>query len=345
MKSSSIKIIGIIVILFVPLIGVGFMGVSQMQITPNDLFFTNYIETPPDLDTATWALVVEGLVDSRHVYNWSEFTSLPSVEILATLQCVEGFSGTAIWKGVPVKTILEAAGVQAGAMDVIFFAADGYDSSLPLTETLPTDVILAYEMNGEPLPVEQGFPVRLVAPRHFGYKWVMWIIRIEIVDFDHQGYWEIRGWSDAAQRTPVTHWFTHALLFSITFILGGISLITGFKFQREPSLFKELPRFFTPKFHRFIAVTYTVALVATFSYWATQSFLLRGDLFFTVHGILSLIVIGMHLSGAALGQRRSMEIPHRRRWHRWLNEGSFYLLLGIIILGFLLSFGVRWVLR
>ncbi|MFW9990178.1 MAG: molybdopterin-dependent oxidoreductase [Candidatus Odinarchaeota archaeon] len=74
-----------------------------------------------------------------------------------------------------------------------FYAADDYNSSLTIEEATENDVLLAYEMNSEVLPPEHRFPIRVVAPNQLGYKWVKWVVRIEIVNYDYKGYWESRG--------------------------------------------------------------------------------------------------------------------------------------------------------
>ncbi len=341
-KRQIIIFLGILTLLATPLILVLFVGYSRSQITPNELFFTNSLGPPPELNTDTWNLTIHGHVTAPMIYNYTEILNLPNRSITALLQCVEGYAGTAVWKGVPVSNLLGAVGLRTGAVDVIFHAADGYSSSLPVDEAQAPNVLLAYEMNGEPLPAEQGFPLRVVAPNHLGYKWVMWVIRIEIVDYDYLGYWETRGWSDSAHNTPFTQWGIHAVLFSIAFLFGGLAYISGVKFSPGTSISRDLFPFITSRFHRVVALLYNSILLITFTYWALQTLILRNALFYTIHGIAAFFVILVHSVGAILGHRRFMRDPAKRTWHNVLNTLAFLGLILTITLGFFLTIGIRF---
>jgi len=84
---------------------------------------------------------------------------------------------------------------------VIFYAADGYSTSLPLDYIEDRDILLAYSMNGVTLPAERGFPFQLVAEDRWGYKWIKWVTRIEVSDDpSYRGYWEKRGFSQSGER-------------------------------------------------------------------------------------------------------------------------------------------------
>lgn len=169
-RKKNIKYLGILIVLCLPLFGLLGITVSRNIITPNDEFFVLSKGETPFVPSNTWNLTIDGHVNNILTFNYSDFTSLPSKEILAILQCVDGFSGTALWKGVPLKDLLTSAQIQPGAVDVVFYAADNYSSSLTIEEASMENVLLAYEMNNEVLPTEQGFPVRIVAPNQLGYK-------------------------------------------------------------------------------------------------------------------------------------------------------------------------------
>ena len=98
----------------------------------------------------------------------------------------------------PLRELLEEAGVDPKAVDIVFRAADGYDDSIPLAQAMHPTTLLVTGMNGEPLPPDHGFPARLIVPPIYGMKNVKWVERIEAVDHDYQGYWQTRGWSDPA---------------------------------------------------------------------------------------------------------------------------------------------------
>jgi DMSO/TMAO reductase YedYZ molybdopterin-dependent catalytic subunit len=120
-------------------------------------------------------------------------------EKVVTLHCVEGWSVTILWEGVLVKDLVEAAGVDPNATVVIFYAYDGYSTSVPLDYIIDNDILMAYKMNGVVLPPERGFPFQLVAESKWGYKWIKWITEIELSDNeDYLGFWERRGYPNDA---------------------------------------------------------------------------------------------------------------------------------------------------
>jgi len=167
------------------------------EITPLEDFFVVDLGIKPDIDIAEWRLEVTGLVDNPLVLTYEDILEYPSVTQVTHLQCVmAGFEGTGEWTGVPLKYILEKAGYQESVVSVIFHAADEYTSSIDLETALQEDIILAYKMNGVTLPEEHGYPLRLVIPDKLGYKWVKWIVKIELVDYEYEGYWESRGYSN-----------------------------------------------------------------------------------------------------------------------------------------------------
>ncbi len=177
-------------------------GVLSTEVTPNDEFYIvskNIID--PEVDVTGWSLEVAGLVDRPFTLTYDELRAMPAVEEYVTLECISNEVGgdlisNAYWKGVPLRHIIEEAGVQLGVVDVSFEADDDYSESITLDRALNRDVMVAYEMNGEPLPFKHGFPARLIIPGFFGLKHVKWLTKIAPVDEDFQGYWQRRGWTD-----------------------------------------------------------------------------------------------------------------------------------------------------
>jgi len=102
------------------------------------------------------------------------------------------------WTGVPLRIVLERAGVKPGTIKVQFACDDGYSTAIPLAEAMAEETILAYQLNGAPLPQRHGFPTRLVFPPHYGMKNPKWITRVTLTADNYLGYWERQGWSDAA---------------------------------------------------------------------------------------------------------------------------------------------------
>lgn len=335
----NLEYIGIVILLSIPLIGLTSLTISRNTITSNDAFFVVTKGEIPEISISNWTLSIDGYVNNSLTFDYSNFTSQPSREVLATSQCVEGPSGTAIWKGVSIKYLLNLTHVKPGAIDVVFYAADEYSSSLTIEEVNVDDVILAYEMNNQPLPVEQGFPVRVVAPNHLGYKWVKWVFKIEVVDYDYIGYWESRGWNDDASVTPFSDWILHALLLASSFFFGGIALISGLKESPVTEFFHDLPKFINKKFHIISAVIYASTSMTIFLYWIISTFLNRGAAFYTIHGITALISITLIIPGIITGIKTSQKRDYKKRtWHYKWNLYSFMFFTITIILGFLLVF-------
>jgi DMSO/TMAO reductase YedYZ molybdopterin-dependent catalytic subunit len=123
----------------------------------------------------------------------------PLYEKVVTLYCVEGWDVTILWEGILIKDLLNEVNVDPEAKIVIFYAYDGYSTSLPLDFIRNNDILMAYKMNKIVLPPERGFPFQLVAESKYGYKWIKWITTIEISDdLNYRGYWESRGYSNDA---------------------------------------------------------------------------------------------------------------------------------------------------
>ena len=173
-------------------------------VTPNADFYR--IDTAlqvPSIDPAEWSLRIHGLVDREIEISFDELLALPLEEHYATLSCVSNevggdLIGTALWLGYPIRALLERAGPQSGADMVLSTSSDGFTAGTPLSVLVDdgTDAILAVGMNGEPLPQQHGFPVRMVVPGLFGYvSATKWVVDLEVTRFaDTEGYWTPRGW-------------------------------------------------------------------------------------------------------------------------------------------------------
>lgn len=175
-------------------------------ITPNDDFYiTTCCPIPPQtrLDPTQWHLNIKGLVRTPMTLRYEDLLERERVQEIVTLICIGNeVGGTAIstarWEGLRLKSLLAEAGPLPHAYDLVFRAADGYTDSFPLERGMQDDVLLAYHMNGVPLPREHGYPLRVIVPGIYGMKNVKWITEIELVEKDYKGYWEHRGWSDTA---------------------------------------------------------------------------------------------------------------------------------------------------
>ena len=164
-----------------------------------DDFRENSIEGPQYVDVDGYQLEITGLVESPQSYTYDEVVGdYQNYEKVVTLDCVEGWSVKLLWEGVLVSDLLAEAGPLPSALVVIFHAYDGYTTSLTLDYIMDNDILIAYKMNGITLPPERGFPFELVAESKWGYKWIKWVTKIELSDYeDYRGYWESRGYSNS----------------------------------------------------------------------------------------------------------------------------------------------------
>ena len=176
-------------------------------ITPNIAFYR--IDTAlvvPQIQAEDWSLRIHGMVDREVTLSYDELLARPMIETDITMTCVSnevggGLVGNARWLGVRLADLLEEAGVQDGATQIVGRSADGWTNGFPTESALDgRDAILAVGMNGQPLPIEHGFPARVVVPGLYGYvsatKWVTELELTGLDDFD--GYWVRRGWAKEA---------------------------------------------------------------------------------------------------------------------------------------------------
>jgi DMSO/TMAO reductase YedYZ molybdopterin-dependent catalytic subunit len=173
-------------------------------VTPTDDFYR--IDTalyPPQVDPETWELRIHGMVRNPITLTFAELLQRPMIERYVTLACVSNqvggdLIGNTRWLGTPIKALLDEADPLPGADQVVQRSVDGWNCGTP-TAVLRDgrDALLAVGMNGEPLPIEHGFPVRMVVPGLYGYvSACKWITEIELTTFqDFKAYWVPRGWS------------------------------------------------------------------------------------------------------------------------------------------------------
>jgi DMSO/TMAO reductase YedYZ molybdopterin-dependent catalytic subunit len=168
-----------------------------------DFYHVSKNISDPVVDGASWSLQIGGMVATPLSFTYEEILARATTQNITTLACISNelngdLAGTAEWAGLPLRSLLEEAGVDPAAVDIVFYAADGYDDSVPLAQAMHPTTLLVTGMNGEPLPPDHGFPARLIIPPIYGMKNVKWVERIEAVDYDYKGYWQTRGWSDPA---------------------------------------------------------------------------------------------------------------------------------------------------
>ena len=189
---------------------------NEGVITPNDAFFVRYhlADIPLGIDPDTYRIAVKGSVDKTLSLSLADLKAMPAIEYAAVNQCsgnsrgffeprvaggqlANGAMGNALWRGVPLKAVLDNAGVKAGAKQVTFHGLDGpvmpetpaFVKALDLDHARDGEVMLAFAMNGADLPWLNGFPVRLVVPGYYGTYWVKHLSDINVIDGEFDGFW------------------------------------------------------------------------------------------------------------------------------------------------------------
>ncbi|NQX13893.1 molybdopterin-dependent oxidoreductase [Microbacteriaceae bacterium VKM Ac-2855] len=182
-------------------------GLSSLVTDNADFYRVDTALTVPSIDPSTWRLTVTGMVDTEISMSFQDLLDMGLDEYAVTLTCVSnevggGLVGNAVWLGVPIRDVLARAGVQGDADMVLSRSVDGYTASTPLSSLTDDglDAILAVGMNGEPLPFEHGFPVRMVVPGLYGYvSATKWLTELKVTRFDQdEAYWTPRGYDAEA---------------------------------------------------------------------------------------------------------------------------------------------------
>lgn len=151
----------------------------------------------PSIDIGSWSLEVSGLVKTPLKLNYRELLDMPQVRLRKSFHCVTGWSIEDVeWEGVRIRDLAELAGVREEAKWVMFWSVEGYSAPIPLEAALREDSIIAFKMNGEPIPHEHGFPARPVIPSLYGWKSVKWLCKIEFMEKYVDGFWESRGYHE-----------------------------------------------------------------------------------------------------------------------------------------------------
>jgi DMSO/TMAO reductase YedYZ molybdopterin-dependent catalytic subunit len=186
----------------------GIEGVESWVVPNDDFYRIDTALAVPQVPRDSWRLRIHGMVDRELELSFDDVLARPMIERYITLSCVSnevggGLVGNALFQGIRLKDLLDEAGVQEGATQVVSRSIDGWDCGSPTSVIMDgRDAMLAIAMNGEPLPAEHGYPARLVVPGLYGYvsatKWVTDIELTRWEDFD--GYWVPRGW---AKEGPV----------------------------------------------------------------------------------------------------------------------------------------------
>lgn len=186
-----------------------------LWLTANPEFYTVKYAQVPQIGLDSWSLSVTGLVHEPIRLTYAEVKTLPVVTTMHTLECIGNpaggnLIGNAEWRGISLRDLLQRAGVDARARYAVIGGVDEYFTSVPIERAMHEHSLLAYEMNGETLPLNHGFPLRALLPGVYGQKQPKWITGIDLTDREELGPWEQQGWSreailqlNSAIRQPV----------------------------------------------------------------------------------------------------------------------------------------------
>jgi DMSO/TMAO reductase YedYZ molybdopterin-dependent catalytic subunit len=180
--------------------GTQYKGRIVEPITPNELFYCvtkNVVD--PKVNVDLWHLEVGGLVQNRAAWRFQDLIGFKATRQETTLMCISngldaGLMSNAIWKGLPLRDLLDQAVPLSGAARVRLHGVDNYTDTIPLEKAMEPTTLLAYEMNGVSLPHRHGYPLRVIVPGYFGEKHVKWLTRIEVTDASAKGFYEAQGW-------------------------------------------------------------------------------------------------------------------------------------------------------
>src|SRR5215468_8725184 len=236
--------------------GTQYGGPQVEKITPNDKFYQvskNLID--PDVARASWRLDIVGQVENPRVWSFAEIAAMPAVEQETTLLCISygigsGLCSNAIWKGVPLPRLLAQVKPKPNVTTVLFRAADGYYETFRFEKAMEPTTLVAYEMNGEPLPQGHGFPLRLIVPGLYGEKNPKWLTRIELLDEAdarlHRrhgcGFYKQQGWGRLGDMIPTHSRFDAPKVggdhFEEPFIFGKTAELRGMAFGGDRGISK-----------------------------------------------------------------------------------------------------------
>jgi len=174
-------------------------------VTDNATFYsvTKNLADPQITDPTVWQLEITGDVATPLTLSFADLMALPAVDETATLACIGnqlggGLLSTAVWHGVPRQALIDRAKPAPDVTEILFTASDGYTNTIEFDKIAAEGVIIAYGMNGEPLPQKHGYPARIITPGRYGEKHVKWVTRITLQKGHTKGFYESQGWDGPA---------------------------------------------------------------------------------------------------------------------------------------------------
>jgi DMSO/TMAO reductase YedYZ molybdopterin-dependent catalytic subunit len=213
---------------------------TAIPITSTTDFFSVSIGATPSVQP-NWKLTITGFVDNQLALSLADIKSMPAETEMRSLMCISNpvggdLTGNAIWKGVRLRNLLTQAGLKTNARFLKLESLDQFATSIPLELGTDKDALLVYEMNGEPLPVEYGAPLRCLCPGRYGMKQAKWLQTISVLETEFAGFWEKQGWSNKALIKP--------------FALSGIAFSDDSGLQRLDVSWDETKQWFSAELNR-----------------------------------------------------------------------------------------------
>ncbi|BAB66034.1 molybdopterin-dependent oxidoreductase [Sulfurisphaera tokodaii] len=175
----------------------------QNALTPFGSWYVVQIAGTPEISVNNYVLTVDGEVENPIRLTYQDLLKMPSIEVKDTIQCVSDpyfLRANVVWTGVPLKYIIDMVKPSPNVIKVIGYGAEGYTADLPISKAMEPNVIIAYMVDGKPLPQVHGYPVRLAVPGWWGYTYVKWLVRLYFTSKNILGYWESRGYPDYAKK-------------------------------------------------------------------------------------------------------------------------------------------------
>ncbi|MCW2796575.1 molybdopterin-dependent oxidoreductase [Nocardioides sp.] len=199
-----LRLVGVTSPLVPPKAKLDVTGISPWMTSADDFYLIHTAIVVPAIEPTNWSLKIHGMVDREIVLSYDDLLARKTTEAWITLNCVSNpvggpLIGNAWWSGVRIADLLAEAGVSPDADAVLQTSDDGWTCGTPLVAlTDNRDAILAIAMNGKPLPIEHGFPVRTIVPGLYGYvSATKWVVEMEVTRFsDFEAYWTSRGWGE-----------------------------------------------------------------------------------------------------------------------------------------------------
>ena len=189
------------------------LGIDSARIPPGQYLTERFpvltVGPNPKYDLATWDFTVFGKVDHEIRLSWDELMALPQRDVTLDIHCVTRWSKLdTTWTGVPVKEVLARAGLAPGATHLMAYSDGGYTTNVPLEAVLDDDALLAHTYEGRPLEHDHGAPLRLIVPKRYFWKSAKFLRKLEVMDADRMGFWELNGYhNDADPWQEQRHWF------------------------------------------------------------------------------------------------------------------------------------------